>query len=106
VKDTQDNSLRSAYKNTAHTEKMAAIENAADPKIIADGKIMTNVKIKEGPKILADGEIHAEKQAVGKILAGIEISAPDKIPTAIEKPVEAEKQAACLLFRLSGISSC
>jgi hypothetical protein len=85
---------------------MAATENAADPKIIADGKIMADVKIKEGPKILADGEIHAEKQAVGKILAGIEISAPDKIPTAMEKLVEAEKQAACLLFRLSRISSC
>jgi hypothetical protein len=62
------------------------------------------VKIKAGPKILGDGEIHAatEKQAVGKILAGVEISAPDKIPGAIEKPAEAGKQAACLLFRLGG----
>ncbi len=28
------------YKSIAQTEKMAAIENIADPKIIADGKIM------------------------------------------------------------------
>ncbi len=51
--------LRSAYKNTAHTEKVAAIKNAADPKIIADGKIMADVKNKAGPKILGDGEIYA-----------------------------------------------
>jgi hypothetical protein len=58
------------------------------------------VKIKVGPKILGDGEIYAatEKQAVGKILAGVEISAPDKIPAAIEKPAEAESKgpAYCL----------
>ncbi len=51
------------------------------------------MKIKAGPKTFGDGEIHAatEKQAVGKILAGVEISAPDKIPLPIEKPAEAEK---------------
>jgi len=66
------------------------------------------VKIKVGPKILGDGEIYAatEKQAVGKILAGVEISAPDKIPAAIEKPAEPEKHLACLLFRLGGIFNC
>ncbi len=47
-----------------------------------------------------------EKQADSKILAGVEISVSDEIPAAIEKPAEPEKQAACLLFRLGGISSC
>ncbi len=75
---------------------MAAIGNAADPKIIADGNIMADVKIPAA----------REKQADGKIFAGVEISAPDEIPAAIEKPAEPEMQAACLLFRLGGISSC
>jgi len=88
--------LRNMYKSTVLIEKMAAIGNAADPKIIADGKIMADVKIPEA----------REKQADGKIFAGVEISAPDEIPAAIEKPAEPEKQAACLLFRLGGISSC
>jgi hypothetical protein len=81
---------------------MAAIENAADPKIIADGKIMADVKIKAGPKILADGEILAAKEyrRMVKILAGVEISVPGEIPAAMkkptfeEKPVGLEKQAA------------
>jgi hypothetical protein len=47
-----------------------------------------------------------EKQADGKILAGVEISAPGEIAAAIEKPAEQEKQAACLLFRLGGIYNC
>jgi hypothetical protein len=53
-------------------------------------------------RILADEEIPAarEKQADGKILAGVEISAPGEIPAAMEKPAELEKQAACLLVRL------
>jgi hypothetical protein len=77
--------LRNIYKNTVQMEKMAAIENVADPKIIADGKIMANVKIMVDPKILADGGIPAarEKQAEGKILAGVEISAPGEIPPAL-----------------------
>ncbi len=75
---------------------MAVIESFADPKIIADGKIMVDVKIRANPKILTDEEIPT----------GIEISAPGEIPAAIEKPAEPEKQAACLLFRLGGISSC
>jgi hypothetical protein len=92
----------STKKYVQKHEKMAAIENVADPKIIADGKIMAD------PKILADDEIPAarEKQADGKILAGVEISAPGEIPAAMEKPAELEKQAACLLFRLGGISNC
>ncbi len=77
------------YKSTALTEKMAAIGNAADPKTIADGKIMADVKIPAA----------REKQADGKIFAGIEISAPDDIPAAIEKLAEPEKSkrpAYCL----------
>jgi hypothetical protein len=38
------------YKNIAQTEKMAAIENVADPKIIGDGKIIVDVKIMADPK--------------------------------------------------------
>jgi hypothetical protein len=77
------------YKNTTQAEKMAAVENVGDPKIIADGKI------KAGPKIPADGEILAarEKQADGKIHAGIEISAPGEILAAIEKPAFEERPA-------------
>ncbi len=51
-------------------------------------------------------------QADGKILAGIETSAPGEIPAAKEKPAfeekpaGLEKQAARLLFRLGGISNC
>ncbi len=76
-------------KSTALIEKMAAIGNAADPKTIADGKIMADVKIPAA----------REKQADGKIFAGVEISPPDEIPTAIEKPAEPEKSkrpAYCL----------
>jgi hypothetical protein len=56
----------------------------------------------------ADGKILAtnENQADGKILASVEISAPGEIPAFIEKLAELEKQAACLLFRLGGISNC
>jgi hypothetical protein len=37
---------------------------------------------------------------------GVEITAPGKKPTSEEKLVGLEKQAACLLFRIGGISSC
>jgi hypothetical protein len=47
-----------------------------------------------------------EKQADGKILAGVEIPAPGEIPAAMEKPARTGKAAACLLFMLSGISNC
>ncbi len=53
-------------------------------------------------KILA----FTEKQADGRILAGVEIPAPGKKPLSEEKPVGLEKLAASLLFRLGGISSC
>jgi hypothetical protein len=42
----------------------------------------------------------------GKILAGAEISAPGEIPASVEILAELDRQAACLLFRLSGISDC
>jgi hypothetical protein len=60
------------------------------------------------PKIMADEEALAagEKQVDGKILAGVEISAPGEIPAAMEMLAELEKQEACLLFRLGGISIC
>jgi hypothetical protein len=62
------------HKVTVQTEKMAGIENVVDPKIIAYGKIMEEVKIMAGPKILEDDEIPAarEKWADGKILASQE----------------------------------
>ncbi len=41
-----------------------------------------------------------------KSLRGIEIPAPGEKPTFVKKLAELEKQAACLLFRLGGISSC
>jgi hypothetical protein len=34
--------LKNMYKSIVQTEKMAAIENVADPKTIADGKIMAD----------------------------------------------------------------
>jgi hypothetical protein len=40
------------------------------------------------------------------MLAGVEISAPGEIPAFIEKLAKLEKQAAGLLFRLGGMSSC
>ncbi len=48
----------------------------------------------------------AENQADDRILAGVEIPAPGENPPFVEKVAELEKQAACLLFRLGGISSC
>ncbi len=56
----------------------------------------------------ADWEIlaFAGNQADDRILAGVEIPAPGEKPAFVEKLAELEKQAACLLFRLGGISSC
>jgi hypothetical protein len=68
----------------------------------ADGKILAANENQANGKILAA----SENQADGKILAGIEMSAPGEIPVLIEKLPELEKQAACLLFRLGGISNC
>jgi hypothetical protein len=63
---------------------LAASKNPADDKILATCK----------------------NQADGKILAGVEISTPGEIPAFTKKLAELEKQAACLLFRLGGISNC
>ncbi len=40
--------LKNIYRSIAQTEKRAAIENVALPKIIADDKIMTEVKNQGG----------------------------------------------------------
>jgi hypothetical protein len=53
------------YKNTAQIEKMSAIENIADPKIIGDGLNHGGCEIKVHPKTPAA----REKQADGKISA-------------------------------------
>jgi hypothetical protein len=50
--------------------------------------------------------VFAENQADDRILAGVEIPAPGEKLAFVEKLAELEKQAACLLFRLCGISSC
>ena len=50
------------------TEKMAAIENVADPKIIADGNILAAAENQADGKILDA----AENQVDGKILAAAE----------------------------------
>jgi hypothetical protein len=63
---------------------LAASKNQADDKILAAN----------------------ESQVDGKILAGVEISVPGEIPAFMEKLAELKKQAACLLFRLGGISNC
>ncbi len=48
----------------------------------------------------------SENQTDCEILAGVEISAPGVILALTKKLAELEKQAACLLFRLGGISNC
>ena len=47
-----------------------------------------------------------ENQADDRIIAGVEIPALGEKPAFEEKLAESEKQAACLLFRLGGISNC
>ncbi len=59
-------------------------------------------KIRRIYKILA----FTENQADDRILAGVEILELGKKPALEEKPAGLEKQAARLLFRLVGISSC
>jgi hypothetical protein len=43
-----------------------------------------------------------KNKADGKILVGVEISAPNEIPASVEILAELKKQAAHLLFRLGG----
>jgi hypothetical protein len=78
------------------------------------GKLLENICTEKYVQMLAasknqaDGKILAanENQPDGTILASVEISSPGEIPVFIEKLAELEKQAACLLFRLGGISNC
>ncbi len=82
--------------NQADWEIFAFAENQADWEILA---------VRENQ---ADWEILAprENQADNRILAGVEIPASGEKPVFVEKLAELEKQAACLLFRLGGISNC
>jgi hypothetical protein len=75
---------------------LAASENQADCKILSANENQADCKI------LEDNENHAD----GKFLAAVEISTPGEIPAFTEKLAELEKQAACLLFRIGGISNC
>jgi hypothetical protein len=86
--------MLAANKNQADGKILAASENQAD------GKILVANENQADDKILAA----RENQADGKILAGVEISG--EIPVSVEILAELEKQAACLLFRLGGISNC
>ena len=84
---------------------LAASKSQADDIILAAHEKQADGKIFAANESQADGKILAanENQADGKIL---EISAPIEIPAFMEKLAELEKQAACSLFRLGGISSC
>ena len=74
----------------------------------AENKILKYVQILLARKNQVDCEILAarENQGDDRILAGVEIPAPGEKPAFVEKLAELEKQAAFLLFRLGGISSC
>jgi hypothetical protein len=91
------------YISTEKYKQMhAASENQADSKILAANENQADGKILAAHENQADGKILAadENQADGKILA------PGEIPASMEKLAELEKVAACLLFRLGGISNC
>jgi hypothetical protein len=94
--------ILAARENQAYWEILAAAENQADWEIFAGRENQADWEILAGRENQADGKILAggENQADGKILAGVEISAPS------ETLVELEMQAARLLFRIGGISSC
>ncbi len=79
-----------------YVQKLAASKSQADFKILAASENQADCKILAA----------SENQADGKILAGVEIPAPGELPALIEKLAELEKQAACILFRLGGISNC
>ncbi len=91
-----------------YVQMIVASKNQADDKILAANEKQADGKILAASENQADGKILAasENQADGKILAASEISVPGGIPAFIEKLAELEKQAACLLFRLGGISNC
>ncbi len=82
--------ILAATENQVDWEILAARENQADWEILADAENQV------------DWEILAarENQADWEILAGVEI------PAFSEILAELKMQAACLLFRLGGISNC
>ncbi len=88
--------ILAASKNQVDWEIPAFTKNQADWEILAFAKNQADWKIL----------VFAENQADYRILAGVEIPAPGEKPAFVEKLAELEKQAACLLFRLGGISSC
>jgi hypothetical protein len=91
--------LKTMYKSLRtenYVQKLAASKSQADFKILAASENQADCKILAA----------SENQADGKILAGVEIPAPGELPALIEKLAELEKQAACILFRLGGISNC
>ncbi len=95
-------------ENQADWEILAFAKNQADWEILAFAKKQAGWEILAFAKKQADWEILAlaKKQADDRILAGVEIPTPGEKPASEGKPVELEQQAACLLFRLGGISSC
>ncbi len=88
-----------------YVQILAARENQADwvfAENQADWEILAFAENQADWEILA----FAENQADDRILAGVEIPAPVEKPTFVENLAKLEKQVACLLFRLSGISNC
>jgi hypothetical protein len=95
--------IRRIYRILASTKNQADLRNpCADKKSGGFKKSLRLQKIRRIYRILAS----TENQADDRILAGVEIPAPGKKPAPGEKPAGLEKQAAHLLFRLGGISSC
>jgi hypothetical protein len=93
------------YKHWKYVQILAASKNQAVCEILAVSKNQADCEILAANKNQADCEIlvASENQVDGKILAGVE---PGEIPAFTEKLAELEKQVACLLFRLGGISNC
>ncbi len=104
----QKNKIHAASKNLADWEIPAFTKNQADWEIPAFTKNQADWEILAFGDNQADWEIlaFAENQADWEILAGIEIPESGEKPAFVEKLAELEKQAACLLFRLGGISNC
>ncbi len=100
--------ILAASKNQADWEIPAFTKNHADWEILAFTENQADWEIPAFTKNQADWEILAftKNQADDRILAGVEIPAPGEKPAFVEKLAKLEKHAACLLFRLGGISSC
>ena len=100
--------ILAARKNQADWEIPAFTKNQVDWEILAFAEKQADWEILGFAEKQADWEIlaFAEKQADDRILAGVEIPVPGKKPVSEEKLAGLKKQAACLLFRRGGISSC